>query len=197
VVRQAIFVDFNRQLKTTAFIAALCILRMLAPIGDSGAQEVSFMSKLKTDLNASVCLTDSERFSAERPGLKTVLTLERPGTINPLQIFSRTETERILGLSDRTFDRIEARGEGPPKTQLSPGRDGYRASDLAAWLDQRRMGASLDAYDPNLASRTPQRPSEQSKTELIEAAAPAMPKRPRGRPRRVSDVPPLNESVAS
>ena len=102
------------------------------------------MSKLKTGLNASVCLTDSERFSAERPGLKTVLTLERPGTINPLQIFSRTETQRILGLSDRTLDRIEARGEGLPKTQLSPGRDGYRASDLAAWLDQRRMGASLD-----------------------------------------------------
>lgn len=77
--------------------------------------------------------------------VKAVLTLERPATINPLQIFDRKATLRILNLSDRTFDRIEARGEGPPKIQLSPGRVGYRASDLAAWLDKRRSPASARA----------------------------------------------------
>jgi hypothetical protein len=71
-------------------------------------------------------------------------TLERPATINPLQIFDRRTTLRILNVSDRTFDRIEARGEGPPITQLSPGRIGYRASDLAAWLDSRRRQQSAE-----------------------------------------------------
>ena len=71
-------------------------------------------------------------------GVKTIPTLERPATINPLQVFDRSTTLKILNLSDRTLDRLEARGEGPPKTQLSPGRVGYRASDLAAWLDNRR-----------------------------------------------------------
>jgi hypothetical protein len=77
------------------------------------------MSKLKTDLRGGVYSDGDDPPSSERPKLKTVLTLERPRTINPLQIFSRSETQRILGLSDRTFDRIEARGEGPPKIQLS------------------------------------------------------------------------------
>ena len=58
--------------------------------------------------------------------------------VNPLQVFDRRTTLKILDLSDRTFDRLEARGEGPPKTRISPGRIGYRASDLAAWLDRRR-----------------------------------------------------------
>jgi predicted DNA-binding transcriptional regulator AlpA len=63
-------------------------------------------------------------------------------SVNPLQVFDRPTTLKILNLSDRTFDRLEARGEGPPKTRLSVGRVGYRASDLAAWLDSRRCGAA-------------------------------------------------------
>jgi predicted DNA-binding transcriptional regulator AlpA len=48
----------------------------------------------------------------------------------------------MVGLSDRTWDRLEARGETPPKTRLSLNRIGYRASDVAAWLDARREGAA-------------------------------------------------------
>jgi hypothetical protein len=72
---------------------------------------------------------------------------------------------------------------------LSPGRVGYRASDLAAWLDQRRMGASLDAYAPNLRSRIPQRPTEHTESEVVEAVPPELPKRGRGRPRKEAEAP--------
>jgi predicted DNA-binding transcriptional regulator AlpA len=58
---------------------------------------------------------------------------------NPLQVFNRPDTLKLLGMSDRTFDRLEKAGDAPPKTQLSRRRVGYRASDLAAWLDARRQ----------------------------------------------------------
>jgi predicted DNA-binding transcriptional regulator AlpA len=57
--------------------------------------------------------------------------------LNPLQVFDRSTTLEILGLDRRTFDRLEARGEAPPKIQLSPNRVGYRASDLQHWQDSR------------------------------------------------------------
>jgi predicted DNA-binding transcriptional regulator AlpA len=57
---------------------------------------------------------------------------------NPLEVFSKRATQKLLGLSDRTWDRLESRGDTPVKTHLSPGRVGYRASDLKEWLDQRR-----------------------------------------------------------
>ncbi len=61
---------------------------------------------------------------------------------NPLQVFNKPATQKLLGLSDRTWDRLEARGETPPKTHLSPNRIGYRASDLKEWLDRRREVAA-------------------------------------------------------
>ena len=35
--------------------------------------------------------------------------------VNPLQVFDRPATLKILNLSKDTLDRLEARGEGPPK----------------------------------------------------------------------------------
>jgi predicted DNA-binding transcriptional regulator AlpA len=55
-----------------------------------------------------------------------------------LKVYTKKETQKILGLSGRTWDRLEALGETPPKTRLSPNRIGYRNSDIAAWLDARR-----------------------------------------------------------
>jgi predicted DNA-binding transcriptional regulator AlpA len=60
--------------------------------------------------------------------------------LDAVRVLSRPETLRVLGVSDRTFDRIEFAGDGPPKTRLSTGRIGYRVSDLKAWLDRRRIG---------------------------------------------------------
>jgi hypothetical protein len=39
-----------------------------------------------------------------------------------------------------TFDRLEARGEGPPKIKLSRNWIGYRVRNVRTWLDRRRMG---------------------------------------------------------
>jgi predicted DNA-binding transcriptional regulator AlpA len=46
---------------------------------------------------------------------------------------------RIVGVSPRTWDRMRARGETPPFTQLSERRIGYRLLDIKEWLDARRV----------------------------------------------------------
>jgi len=55
-----------------------------------------------------------------------------------LKVYSKKEIQKLVGLSGRTWDRLEALGGTPPKTRLSPNRIGYRAPDIAAWLDARR-----------------------------------------------------------
>jgi predicted DNA-binding transcriptional regulator AlpA len=59
-----------------------------------------------------------------------------------LKVYTKRETQKLIGLSGRTWDRLEARGETPPKTYLSPNRIGYQAGDLKRWLDARRAVAS-------------------------------------------------------
>jgi predicted DNA-binding transcriptional regulator AlpA len=58
--------------------------------------------------------------------------------IEAIRVLNRRDAIAQLGLSERTFQRLEASGDGPPKTRLSEGRVGYRVCDLAAWLDARR-----------------------------------------------------------
>ena len=60
--------------------------------------------------------------------------------IEAVRVLNRREVIAQLGLSERTFQRLEATGEGPPKTRLSEGRVGYRVCEVAAWLDARREG---------------------------------------------------------
>jgi len=57
-----------------------------------------------------------------------------------VRVVDRPTAISIAGETPRTRDRLEARGETPPKTRLSPNRTGYRLADLKAWLDARRMG---------------------------------------------------------
>jgi predicted DNA-binding transcriptional regulator AlpA len=59
-----------------------------------------------------------------------------------IRVVPRPKARELCGLSDRTWDRMEARGETPPKTDLSPGRVGYRVVDIEKWLDARRRVAS-------------------------------------------------------
>jgi predicted DNA-binding transcriptional regulator AlpA len=59
-----------------------------------------------------------------------------------LKVYTKKEAQKLLGLSGRTWDRLDALGETPPKTRLSPNRIGYRASDIAAWLDARREAST-------------------------------------------------------
>ena len=57
-------------------------------------------------------------------------------------VLNRIEAIHYVGLSPRTWDRLEAMGDIPVKTRLSPGRIGFRIIDLDNWLIQRRMPAS-------------------------------------------------------
>jgi predicted DNA-binding transcriptional regulator AlpA len=57
---------------------------------------------------------------------------------NSIRVLSKPETLKFLGLSNETWHRLEQRGEGPPKTDLSPNRIGYRLIDIMKWLDARR-----------------------------------------------------------
>jgi predicted DNA-binding transcriptional regulator AlpA len=59
-----------------------------------------------------------------------------------LKVYTKKETQKLLGLSGRTWDRLEALGDTPPKTRLSPNRIGYRSPDIAAWLDARRVAST-------------------------------------------------------
>ena len=59
--------------------------------------------------------------------------------IDAIKVLNRRDTIEHLGISERNFQRLESRGEGPPKTRLSEGRVGYRVCDIKAWLDARRV----------------------------------------------------------
>jgi predicted DNA-binding transcriptional regulator AlpA len=61
--------------------------------------------------------------------------------LDSIRVLTRPETIKVLGLSDRTFDRLEAEGDVPTKTRLSTGRIGYRVADIKEWLDRRREGS--------------------------------------------------------
>ena len=58
--------------------------------------------------------------------------------IDNVRVLNRRDTIAHLGMSDRTFQRLEVKGEAPPKTRISDARVGYRVTDLAKWLDARR-----------------------------------------------------------
>jgi predicted DNA-binding transcriptional regulator AlpA len=63
--------------------------------------------------------------------------------LESIRVLNRTETLKMVGLSDRTWDRLEVAGDTPPKTRISQGRIGYRVADIMKWLDSRReVGAA-------------------------------------------------------
>jgi len=61
--------------------------------------------------------------------------------LDSIRVLSEPQTYRAIGVSDRTWERLKAIGDVPPKTRLSEGRVGYRVSDIKAWLDRRREGS--------------------------------------------------------
>lgn len=54
-----------------------------------------------------------------------------------VRVIDRPTAIQLSGVSDRTFDRIEAAGKGPIKTRLSERRIGYRLIDFEQWLARR------------------------------------------------------------
>lgn len=59
-----------------------------------------------------------------------------------IRVLNRHETIKLIGVDERTFDRMEAAGDAPPKTQLSKRRIGYRLTDIDTWLNARRRVVS-------------------------------------------------------
>jgi len=58
------------------------------------------------------------------------------------RVLSRQEISAMLGISMRTFARLEYSGEMPPRIRLSTRRVGYRLSEIRAWVDARELRAS-------------------------------------------------------
>jgi predicted DNA-binding transcriptional regulator AlpA len=58
--------------------------------------------------------------------------------LDSVRVLTRHQTIEAVGVSGKTWERLEAVGDTPPKTRLSEGRIGYRVSDIKAWLDKRR-----------------------------------------------------------
>lgn len=56
----------------------------------------------------------------------------------PDRMLNRVETARMLGISDRTLDRLP----DLPRLKLSPSRVGYRLSDVLAWMQSRQRVAA-------------------------------------------------------
>jgi predicted DNA-binding transcriptional regulator AlpA len=57
-----------------------------------------------------------------------------------VRVVNEAKAVELCGVSLRTWKRLQALGETPPKTRLSANRVGYRIADLIAWLDARRIG---------------------------------------------------------
>jgi predicted DNA-binding transcriptional regulator AlpA len=62
--------------------------------------------------------------------------------IDAIRVLNKRETIKQVGVSERTWDRLEADGDVPTKTRISQGRIGYRLCDIKKWLDARREPAS-------------------------------------------------------
>ena len=55
---------------------------------------------------------------------------------------SKAQVLAATGLSEDTFDRVQAKGEGPAKVFLSARRVGYPVGRLRAWLATREESAA-------------------------------------------------------
>jgi predicted DNA-binding transcriptional regulator AlpA len=55
-----------------------------------------------------------------------------------VRVVKRRQAPQLAGVSNRTWDRMQARGETPPVVRLSERRIGYRLVDFQKWLESRR-----------------------------------------------------------
>ena len=75
--------------------------------------------------------------------------------LDSVRVLTRSQTLRAAGVSERTWERLEAKGDVPPKTQLSEGRIGYRILDINEWLDSAASGPRHDRRRRRQTSRLP------------------------------------------
>lgn len=64
-------------------------------------------------------------------------------TLSPERLLSRTEVEKIFGISRRFLEIAAVKGNGPPMVRL--GRSvRYRYDDLSDWIDGRRVNSTSE-----------------------------------------------------
>lgn len=51
--------------------------------------------------------------------------------------WNRKALAKRLGISERTLERMNLTGDGPPRVRLSARRVAYRESDVRAWSEAR------------------------------------------------------------
>jgi predicted DNA-binding transcriptional regulator AlpA len=59
-------------------------------------------------------------------------------------IFSESETAEVTGLSPSNLGRMNKRGDGPTRVQLSPRRVGSRLHNVEEWLASRTPGSAQE-----------------------------------------------------
>jgi predicted DNA-binding transcriptional regulator AlpA len=62
-------------------------------------------------------------------------------TNSACRVLSRKQLLTDLGISEGTLLVLEKRGEAPPRIKLSEARFGYWTSDVANWIQSRRVEA--------------------------------------------------------
>jgi len=58
------------------------------------------------------------------------------------QILRKPDLARLTGLSPRTIDRMEKRGEFPRRFRVSVGTVGWRSEDVQRWIEDRAATVS-------------------------------------------------------
>jgi predicted DNA-binding transcriptional regulator AlpA len=58
------------------------------------------------------------------------------------RIRSRKQVAEQLGISTRTLDRLQERGELPPRVKISNRLVGYRASEIERYLQSRTQSVA-------------------------------------------------------
>jgi predicted DNA-binding transcriptional regulator AlpA len=58
--------------------------------------------------------------------------------LEKLKVIRDVEMPELLGVSSRTWERMRACGDHPPKVQISERRIGYVTADVEEWLNAKR-----------------------------------------------------------
>ena len=66
-------------------------------------------------------------------------TLAERVAANPAMLLDRSQVEEVFNLSRRWLELAAHKGEGPALVKISRRMVRYRAGDVQAWLDARRI----------------------------------------------------------
>jgi prophage regulatory protein len=69
------------------------------------------------------------------------------------RILRRNHVRALTGLSDRSIDRFEKRGEFPRRVILSPNAVGWFSDEIDNWISSRRRGNASAPVKANDARR--------------------------------------------